>query len=102
DFYGPHVTNELIREALYPYPRDLVIVTKVGARRGPAGSVHPATTRKELVAAVHDNLRNLGVDVLEVVNFRSMHGNSAPREGSIEEPLTVLAELRADGLIRHI
>ncbi|QGZ93721.1 oxidoreductase [Terricaulis silvestris] len=102
DFYGPHVTNQLIREALHPYPRDLVIVTKVGAKRRPTGSVHAATSRSELIAAVHDNLRNLALNVLEVVNFRSMYGNSAPREGSVEEPLTVLAELQAQGLIRHI
>jgi pyridoxine 4-dehydrogenase len=102
DFYGPHVTNQLIREALHPYPGDLVIVTKVGARRGASGSVHPAMSRKELTQAVHDNLRNLGVDVLEVVNLRSMLGNEAPSEGSIKKPLAVLAEFQQQGLIRHI
>jgi pyridoxine 4-dehydrogenase len=102
DFYGPHVTNQLIREALHPYPKDLVIVTKVGAKRGPAGSVHPAMSRQELTQAVHDNLRNLGLDVLEVVNLRSMLGNEAPTEGSLEEPLAVMADLQRQGLIRHI
>ncbi|HQT75231.1 MAG TPA: aldo/keto reductase family oxidoreductase [Acidiphilium sp.] len=102
DFYGPHVTNRLIREALHPYGDDLVIVTKVAARRGDDGAWLPALSPAELVAAVHDNLRNLGLDVLELVNFRSMHGIHGPEEGSIEEPLTVLAELRQKGLIRHI
>jgi pyridoxine 4-dehydrogenase len=102
DFYGPHVTNQLIREALHPYPDDLVIVTKVGAKRGDDGSVHPAMSRRELTQAIHDNLRNLGVDVLEVVNLRSMLANDAPADGSITEPLTVLADLQRQGLIRHI
>jgi aryl-alcohol dehydrogenase-like predicted oxidoreductase len=102
DFYGPHVTNQILREALHPYPADLVIVTKIGARRGPDGSVHPAMSRAEITAAVHDNLRNLGLDVLEVVNMRSMLSNEAPAEGSIEPPLTVLADLQRQGLIRHI
>jgi pyridoxine 4-dehydrogenase len=102
DFYGPHVTNQIIREALHPYPKDLVIVTKVGARRGPDGSVHPAVSREEIRQAVYDNLRNLRLDVLEVVNMRSMLRNDAPAEGSIEEPLTVLADLQRQGLIRHI
>ena len=102
DFYGPHVTNRLIREALHPYGDDLVIVTKVAARRGDDGAWLPALSPAELTAAVHDNLRNLGLDVLELVNFRSMHGIHGPEEGSIEEPLTVLAELRQKGLIRHI
>ena len=102
DVYGPHVTNRLIREALHPYADDLVIVTKVAARRGNDGSWLPALSPAELTQAVHDNLRNLGVDVLEVVNFRSMYGIHGPAEGSIEEPLTVLAELRQQGLIRHI
>jgi pyridoxine 4-dehydrogenase len=102
DFYGPHVTNQIIREALHPYPDDLVIVTKVSARRGADGSWLPAMSPPELTAAVHDNLRNLGLDVLEVVNFRSMHGTEEPAEGSIEAPLTVLAELQQQGLIRHI
>jgi pyridoxine 4-dehydrogenase len=102
DFYGPHVTNELIRRALHPYPGDLVIVTKVGARRGADAAWLPAFGAQELIQAVHDNLRNLGVDVLEVVNLRCMFGIHAPAEGSIEEPLTVLAELQHRGLIRHI
>jgi pyridoxine 4-dehydrogenase len=102
DFYGPHVTNRLIREALHPYPDDLVIVTKVGARRGEDASWTPAQSREELVAAVHDNLRNLKLDVLEVVNLRSMFGHLEPGEGSIEAPLTVLAELQRNGLVRHI
>ena len=102
DFYGPHIVNQLIREALSPYPADLVIVTKVGAARGDDGSVRSATTPKELVQAVHDNLRNLGVDVLEVVNFRVMISESTPGEGSIEEPFTTLAEMQRQGLIRHL
>ena len=102
DFYGPHITNQLIREALHPYPDDLVIVTKISARRGADGSWLPAFSRDELTQAVHDNLRNLGLDVMEVVNLRSMHGIHGPAEGSIEEPLTVLAELQQRGLVRHI
>ncbi|MBB3227147.1 aryl-alcohol dehydrogenase-like predicted oxidoreductase [Luteibacter sp. Sphag1AF] len=102
DFYGPHVTNQLIREALSPYPDDLVIVTKVGARRGQDKSWHPAFSRDELIQAVHDNLRNLGRDVMEVVNLRVMFNTHGVAEGSIEEPLTVLAELQQRGLIRHI
>ncbi len=102
DFYGPHVTNQLIREALHPYPDDLVIVTKVSARRGNDGSWIPAFSRGELTEAVHDNLRNLGLDVLEVVNLRSMFDVERPKEGSLEAPLTVLAELQHQGLIRHI
>jgi aryl-alcohol dehydrogenase-like predicted oxidoreductase len=102
DFYGPHVTNRLIREALHPYPDDLVIVTKVSARRGADGAWLPAFSREELTAAVHDNLRNLGLDVLEVVNLRSMFDIHGPAEGSLEAPLTVLAELQQQGLIRHI
>ncbi len=102
DFYGPHITNQLIREALHPYPHDLVIVTKISARRGADGSWIPALSRKELIQAVHDNLRNLGLDALEVVNFRSMHGIHGAAEGSIEEPVTVLAELQQKGLVRHI
>ena len=106
DFYGPHVTNQLIREALHPYPDDLVIVTKIGARRGADGSWIPALSPEDLTQAVHDNLRNLGLDVLDVVNFRSMHGadtgSHGPAEGSIEAPLTVLAELQHQGLVRHI
>ncbi|WP_416235232.1 aldo/keto reductase family oxidoreductase [Nitrospirillum sp. BR 11163] len=102
DFYGPHVTNQLIREALQPYADDLVIVTKVGALRGTDASWNPAFSREQLVQAVHDNLRNLGLDVLEVVNFRAMFDVHGPTEGSIEAPLTVLAELQRQGLIRHI
>lgn len=102
DFYGPHITNQLIREALHPYPRDLVIVTKVGAGRGADASWLPASSRDELVQAVHDNLRNLGVDVLDVVNLRAMFSVQGPAEGSIEAPLTVLADLQRQGLIRHI
>ena len=102
DFYGPHVTNRLIREALHPYPDDLVIVTKIGARRGEDGSWIAALSPDELIQAVHDNLRNLGLDVLNVVNLRSMFGHLEPGEGSIEAPLTVLAELQRKGLVRHI
>jgi aryl-alcohol dehydrogenase-like predicted oxidoreductase len=102
DFYGPHVTNQIIRKALAPYPKDLVIVTKVSARRGEDGSWIPAFSREELTAAVHDNLRNLGLDVLDVVNLRAMFNHFAPAEGSIEAPITVLAELQQKGLIRHI
>ncbi|OAV49824.1 oxidoreductase [Rhizobium sp. WYCCWR10014] len=102
DFYGPHVTNQIIREALHPYRDDLVIVTKIGARRGADGSWNPAFSREELTAAVHDNLRNLGLDVLDVVNLRIMFDVHGPAEGSIEAPLTVLAELQRQGLVRHI
>ncbi|MBS0253320.1 MAG: aldo/keto reductase family oxidoreductase [Proteobacteria bacterium] len=102
DFYGPHVVNELIREALHPYPDDLVIVTKVSARRGADASWIPAISPEELTQAVHDNLRNLGVDVLDVVNFRSMLDVHGPAEGSIEEQVTALANLQRQGLIRHI
>ena len=102
DFYGPHVTNQIIRKALHPYPDDLVIVTKVSVRRGEDGSWIPAFSREDLTAAVHDNLRNLGLDVLDVVNLRSMFSIHEPAEGSIEAPLTVLAELQQKGLVRHI
>lgn len=102
DFYGPHVTNQIIREALHPYRDDLVIVTKIGARRGTDGSWMPAFSREELTAAVHDNLRNLGLDVLDVVNLRIMFDVHGPAEGSIEAPLTVLADLQRQGLVRHI
>jgi pyridoxine 4-dehydrogenase len=102
DFYGPHVTNQIIREALHPYPDDLVIVTKISARRGADKSWIPAFSREELTQAVHDNLRNLGLGVLEVVNLRSMLGIHGPAEGSIEAPLTVLADLQRQGLVRHI
>jgi pyridoxine 4-dehydrogenase len=102
DYYGPHITNKLIREALHPYPDDLVIVTKIGARRGVDRSWLPAFSPEELTQAVHDNLRNLGLDVLDVVNLRSMFSAHGPAEGSIEAPLTVLAELQRQGLVRHI
>ena len=102
DFYGPHVTNEIIREALHPYADDLVIVTKVGAVRGEDKSWNPAFSPEALTQAVHDNLRNLGLDVLDVVNFRSMLGSHGPAEGSLEAPLTALAELQRKGLVRHI
>jgi len=102
DFYGPHVTNQIIREALHPYRDSLVIVTKVGARRDDKGGWLPAASPSELKQAVHDNLRNLGLDTLEVVNLRSMLDVHGPKEGSLEEPLTALAEMRRQGLIRHI
>ncbi|WP_421871836.1 aldo/keto reductase family oxidoreductase [Pararhizobium sp.] len=102
DFYGPHVTNQIIREALHPYRDDLVIVTKVGARRGEDKSWNPAFSREELTQAVHDNLRNLGLDVIDVVNLRLMFDVHGPAEGSLEEPLTVLADLQRQGLIRDI
>ncbi len=102
DFYGPHVTNQLIREALHPYPDDLVIVTKIGARRGADGSWNPAFSAEDLTQAVHDNLRNLKLDALDVVNLRIMFGIHGPAEGSIEAPLTALAELQHQGLVRHI
>jgi pyridoxine 4-dehydrogenase len=102
DFYGPHVTNQIIRKALSPYPDDLVIVTKVSVRRGEDGSWIPAFSREELTAAIHDNLRNLGLDVLDVANLRSMFSVHEPAEGSIEAPMTVLAELKQKGLVRHI
>ncbi len=102
DFYGPHVTNRLIREALTPYPDDLVIVTKIGACRGEDGSWLPAFSREALTQAVHDNLRNLGRDVLDVVNLRIMFDAHGPAEGSIEAPLTVVADLQRQGLVRHI
>src|SRR6185503_11941377 len=102
DYYGPHITNQLIREALHPYPDDLVIVTKLGARRGDDASWIPAMTPAELTRGVHDNLRNLGLEVLEVVNLRIMGEVHGPSEGSIEAPLTVLAELQHQGLIRYL
>jgi len=101
DFYGPHVTNQLIREALHPYRDDLVIVTKVGARRGADKSWIPALSRQELIGGIHDNLKNLGVDILDVVNLR-VGGLVEPSEESIEESLAVLAKLKHQGLIRHI
>jgi len=102
DFYGPHVTNQLIREALHPYRDDLVIVTKIGALRGPDGSWNAAQSAQELVDAVHSNLRNLGLDVLDVVNLRLMFDVHHPVEGSIEAPLGALAELQRQGLVRHV
>jgi pyridoxine 4-dehydrogenase len=102
DFYGPHVTNQIIRKALAPYPDDLMIVTKISARRGEDGSWIPAFSHEELAAAVHQNLRNLGLDVLDVVNLRSMLSIHEPAEGSIEPQVTVLAELQQKGLVRHI
>ena len=101
DYYGPHITNQLIKQALHPYPEGLVIVTKVGARRGTDKSWIPALSRQELIDAVHDNLRNLGRDVIDVVNLR-VGGMLRPAEGSIEEPLTTLTELKQQGLIRHL
>ncbi|KWH36607.1 oxidoreductase [Burkholderia cepacia] len=102
DFYGPHVTNRLIRDALHPYRDDLVIVTKIGARRGDDASWLPAFAPAELERAVHDNLRNLGVDVLDVVNLRIMFDPHGPAEGSIEAPLSTLADLQRRGLVRHV
>ena len=102
DFYGPHVTNQIIREALHPYIDDLVIVTKISARRGPDGAWLPAFSRAELTEAVEDNLRNLGLDVLEVVNLRAMFNPHHPVEGSLEAPLAVLADLQRQGKVRHI
>jgi pyridoxine 4-dehydrogenase len=102
DYYGPHVTNQLIREALHPYPGNLVIVTKIGARRGTDGSWNPAFSAENLTSAVHDNLRNLKADALEVVNLRMLFSPHGPAEGSIEAPLTVLAGLQRQGLVRHI
>jgi len=101
DYYGPHVTNQLIKQALHPYPDGLVIVTKLGARRGADASWFPALSRQDLIDGVHDNLRNLGRDTLDVVNLR-VGGVSDPADSSIEEPLTVLADLQRQGLIRHI
>jgi aryl-alcohol dehydrogenase-like predicted oxidoreductase len=101
DFYGPHVTNQLIRQAIHPYPDDLVIVTKVGGRRGSDGSWPHARSRQEIIDAVHDNLRNLGLDALDVVNLR-LGGFTGPTDEPFEEPLTALAELKQQGLIRHI
>jgi aryl-alcohol dehydrogenase-like predicted oxidoreductase len=102
DFYGPHVTNQIIREALHPYTDDLVIVTKVGAVRGDDASWLPAQSPAELTQAVHDNLRNLGLGQLEVVNLRLMGDVHAPSEGSLEEQFSTLAQLREQGLIRHL
>jgi aryl-alcohol dehydrogenase-like predicted oxidoreductase len=102
DFYGPHVTNQLIREALHPYPANLSIVTKIGARRDGQGNWLPAFSKEELTEAVHDNLRNLGLEALDVVNLRAMFSVHGPAEGSLEAPLAVLAGLREQGLVRHI
>jgi pyridoxine 4-dehydrogenase len=102
DYYGPHITNQLIREALHPYPDDLVIVTKIGARRGIDGSVLAASSPDELIQAVHDNLRNLDVDVLDVVNLRNMFDDAERTGALIEAGLTVLADLQRQGLVRHI
>jgi aryl-alcohol dehydrogenase-like predicted oxidoreductase len=102
DYYGPHLTNRIIREALHPYPKDLIIVTKLGARRGADASWIPAFSREDLTQGVHDNLRNLGVDVLDIVNLRAMFDVHHPAEGSLEAPLTVLADLQRKGLVRHI
>lgn len=102
DFYGPHITNQIIRQALHPYPEDLVIVTKVGARRPEDGSWVPAMSRQDLTEAIHDNLRNLGLDTIDVVNLRLMGDGHGPSEGSLAEPLTTLAELKKQGLIRHL
>jgi pyridoxine 4-dehydrogenase len=102
DYYGPHVTNQLIREALHPYPNNLVIVTKIGARRGTDGSWNPAFSAENLTSAVHDNLRNLNVDALDVVNLRLMFSAHGAAEGPIEAPLAVLEGLQRQGLVRHI
>ena len=102
DFYGPHVTNQLIKEALHPYPEGLTLVTKLGAQRGPKGEWTPAFSREQLTQAVHDNLTNLGLDALPIANLRSMLDPHHPVEGSLEEPLSILADLQRQGLIQHI
>ncbi|HCL66994.1 MAG TPA: oxidoreductase [Rhizobium sp.] len=102
DFYGPHVTNQIIREALHPYPAELTIVTKIGAKRGPDGSWDPAFSAADLRQAVHDNLRNLGLEAMDVVNLRLMFDTYGPAEGPIEEALSALADLQRQGLVRHI
>jgi aryl-alcohol dehydrogenase-like predicted oxidoreductase len=102
DYYGPHVTNQVIRQALHPYPAGLVIVTKLGARRPPDKSWVRATSPQELTEAVHDNLRNLGLDVLDIVNYRVMFSGHGPEEGSVAEGVTVLADLKRQGLIKHV
>lgn len=101
-YYGPHVTNQLIRQAVHPYPPGLVIATKLGARRPPARSWQPAFSPQELTTGVHDNLRNLGREALDIVNYRAMGSVHGPAEGSIAEPVTALTELKAKGLIRHL
>jgi aryl-alcohol dehydrogenase-like predicted oxidoreductase len=102
DYYGPHITNQIIRQALHPYPPELVIVTKLGAVRPPDGSWRPATSPADLTAGVHDNLRNLGLEALDVVNYRVVGSGLGPEEGSIAEQVGVLADLQREGLIRHI
>ncbi|MHC5543070.1 oxidoreductase, partial [Singulisphaera rosea] len=102
DYYGPHVTNQIIRQALHPYPEGLVIVTKLGGRRPPDKSWQPAITPEELTQGVHDNLRNLGLETLDVVNYRVMGGGLGPEEGSIAEQVSVLADLQSQGLIRNV
>jgi pyridoxine 4-dehydrogenase len=102
DFYGPHVTNQIIRQALHPYPAELVIVTKLGGRRPPDKSWQPANSPQDLIDGVHDNLRNLGLDTLDIVNYRVIGSGHGPEEGSIAEQVTVLADLQRKGLIRHI
>ena len=102
DFYGPHITNQLIRQALHPYPKGLVLVTKLGARRPADGSWQPATSAEDLTAGVHDNLRNLGLDALDIVNYRHFGGGHGPGEGTIAPQVTALAELKRKGLIRHV
>jgi pyridoxine 4-dehydrogenase len=102
DFYGPHVTNHIIKEALHPYPENLTIVTKVGAKRGDDKSWNPAQSPQDLTDAIHDNLRNLGLDTIDVVNFRAMGSVHGPKEGSIAEQITALAELKQQGLIKHL
>ncbi|HEY1912729.1 MAG TPA: aldo/keto reductase family oxidoreductase [Vicinamibacterales bacterium] len=102
DYYGPHVTNQIIRQALHPYPPDLVIVTKLGGRRPADGSWQPAISPAELAAGVHDNLRNLGLEAVDIANYRRMGSGHGPSEGSIAEQVTVLADLQRQGLIHHI
>ncbi|HEX9129772.1 MAG TPA: aldo/keto reductase family oxidoreductase [Gemmatimonadaceae bacterium] len=102
DYYGPHVTNQIIRQALHPYPKGLVIVTKLGGRRPPDGSWRPANSPDELVAGVHDNLRNLGLDAIDIVNYRVMGSGLSTQEGSVARQVTALADLQRKGLIRHI
>ncbi len=102
DYYGPHITNQIIKQALHPYPKELVIVTKLGARRPADKSWLPAISPQELTSGVHDNLRNLGLEVLDIVNYRAMGSGQGPEEGSIAEQVTVLADLKRKGLIRHI
>jgi len=102
DFYGPHITNQIIREALHPYPAGLVLVTKLGARRPADGSWQPAISPQDLIAGVHDNLRNLGLEALDIVNYRAMGSIHGPKEGSIAEQVGVLADLKRQGLVRHI